>query len=253
MRNLKIAAQVYSVREEAEADFEGTMRELKKMGYDGVEPAGLYGHSAAQIRRWLDEAGLVAPSAHVPFQAFMDDADQTIADYQTIGCKYIGIPSLPMERHYGGEKYAETVEFLRELALRLKATNQVLMYHNHQFEFAKSDKGTYVLDELYAALSPDELETEFDTGWVKAAGVDPVEYLKKYAGRSPVVHMKDFVRNEEGKAELVALGDGVNDIRGIAEQSVRSGADWLVIEQDDHLYGSPMEDMKKSIEYLRSL
>lgn len=41
--NLPVAAQVYSVRDEAAADFEKTMLRLAKMGYDGVELAGLYG------------------------------------------------------------------------------------------------------------------------------------------------------------------------------------------------------------------
>ena len=47
---LPVAAQVYSVREQAEADFGGTMQQLADMGYDGVELAGLYGKSAGEIR-----------------------------------------------------------------------------------------------------------------------------------------------------------------------------------------------------------
>ena len=46
-KTLPIAVQVYSVREEAERDFAGTMKKLGEMGYDGVELAGLYGKSAA--------------------------------------------------------------------------------------------------------------------------------------------------------------------------------------------------------------
>ena len=37
---MKIGVQVYSVRDAAEKDFIGTMKEIKKMGYDGVELAG---------------------------------------------------------------------------------------------------------------------------------------------------------------------------------------------------------------------
>lgn len=49
-KTLPIAVQVYSVREEAERDFAGTMKKLGEMGYDGVELAGLYGKSAEEIR-----------------------------------------------------------------------------------------------------------------------------------------------------------------------------------------------------------
>ena len=48
-KTLPIAVQVYSVREEAERDFAGTMKKLGEMGYDGVELAGLYGKSAEEI------------------------------------------------------------------------------------------------------------------------------------------------------------------------------------------------------------
>ena len=47
MKKWPIAIQVYSVRDEATKDFEGTMRSLKEMGYDGVELAGLYGMESA--------------------------------------------------------------------------------------------------------------------------------------------------------------------------------------------------------------
>ena len=50
-KTLPIAVQVYSVREEAERDFAGTMKKLGEMGYDGVELAGLYGKSAEEIRQ----------------------------------------------------------------------------------------------------------------------------------------------------------------------------------------------------------
>ena len=56
---LPVAAQVYSVREQAEADFGGTMQQLADMGYDGVELAGLYGKSAGEIRACLDHPELL--------------------------------------------------------------------------------------------------------------------------------------------------------------------------------------------------
>ena len=66
MLKLPIAVQVYSVREQAAADFDAAMGELARMGYDGVELAGLYGKSPEEIREILDRRGLKAVSAHVP-------------------------------------------------------------------------------------------------------------------------------------------------------------------------------------------
>ena len=78
---LPIAAQVYSIREEAEADFEKAMQQLAGMGYDGVELAGLYGKSAEEIKSALERAGLQAISAHVPMEAFEQDLDNTVKTY----------------------------------------------------------------------------------------------------------------------------------------------------------------------------
>ena len=40
MKKAYIGYQVYSAREEAEKDLLGVLRQLKEMGYDGVEFAG---------------------------------------------------------------------------------------------------------------------------------------------------------------------------------------------------------------------
>lgn len=111
-----IAAQVYSVREAAEKDFAKTMAALKECGYEGVELAGLYGLKPEEVRDCLKEQGLTAVSAHVGLDLFLEDMEGTVSAYHTIGCSYIGIPWLPKERHYGGEKFEENCGFLKKLS-----------------------------------------------------------------------------------------------------------------------------------------
>ena len=65
-KTLPVGVQVYSVRGDAEKDFAGTMKKIKKMVEDGVELAGLYGLTPEQVRDAIREAGLVPLSAHVP-------------------------------------------------------------------------------------------------------------------------------------------------------------------------------------------
>lgn len=81
-KTLPIAVQVYSVREEAERDFAGTMKKLGEMGYDGVELAGLYGKSAEEIRDSIKAAGLTAISAHVSYDELAGDLEKTLQDYE---------------------------------------------------------------------------------------------------------------------------------------------------------------------------
>ena len=64
--SLPIAVQLYSVRDAAAADFYGTLKQIKEMGYDGVEFAGLHGAKPADVKAWCEEIGLNPISAHVP-------------------------------------------------------------------------------------------------------------------------------------------------------------------------------------------
>lgn len=252
MKRPGIAAQVYSVREAAERDFAGTMAALRECGYEGVELAGLYGLCPEEVRDCLKGQGLEAVSAHVPYDAFVRDMEGTIGAYRTIGCGYIGIPYLPKERHCGGGLYQETCDFLRGISRRCAAQGMVLLYHNHTFEFERTDQGIFLFDELFGALSPEELQVELDVCWAKVGGVEPVAYLEKYRNRCPVVHMKDFRRAEDA-VELAALGEGGQDIPAIARAAAECGAAWLVVEQDDHPHGIPMENMRISCQCLREV
>ena len=81
-----IAIQLYSVRGDMAQDFEGTLRKVKEMGYDGVEFAGIFGKSAAEIKAMCDEIGLIPISAHVPYNELLI-GEETFKKYAEIGCE----------------------------------------------------------------------------------------------------------------------------------------------------------------------
>lgn len=249
--NLPVAAQVFSVREEAAADFEQAMQQLADMGYDGVELAGLYGKSAKEIRSCLEKAGLQAISAHVPMDEFEKDLEKTVQTYKEIGCKYVVIPYLDKERWYGGSRYQDTLQNIVKISEKCQEAGMELLYHNHNFEFEKTPEGGYQLDALYETIPAEKLKTELDLCWVKVGGADPVTYLDKYSGRCPLVHVKDFIR-KDGEVVLVAVGDGEVNADAVVPAAVKNGALWLVVEQDSHTFGSPMENMEKSLKYVKA-
>lgn len=270
MAKLPVAVQVYSVRDDAEADFKGTMTKIKEMGYDGVELAGLYGMAPEEVRAILDEVGIPCVSAHVPYTDLVADMEGTVESYKTIGCQYIAIPYLTEEYRPGTPGFAEVVENAKKLGQVCKDKGITLLYHNHDFEFDKVEDGRYALDYLYDTVSADLLQTELDCCWVKVSGEDPAAYIRKYANRSPVVHLKDFVgeksdnmykligidENEAQNAtkfEFRAVGSGKQDFPAILEAAVESGSKWVVVEQDAHYENTPMEDIRLSREYLKSL
>ena len=268
---LPVGLQLYTVRDDMAKDFKGTLQKVKELGYDGVEFAGLFGNAPADVKAMCAEIGLNPISAHVPLQEMLDDIDKVIADYKAIGCEYIVVPYVTEERRPGGELFKQMVEEIRGIGEKCKETGLVLLYHNHDFEFAKTETGEFGLDYLYANVPADLLQTELDQCWVKYAGQDPVAYLQKYEGRSPVVHLKDYYASGEQKEDPYALiglnegekkentafefrplGYGVQDIPAIIEASKKAGSKWLIVEQDQPSMGkTPMECAGMSMAFLK--
>ena len=271
---LPIGLQLYSVRNEMEKDFEGTLAKVAAMGYEGVEFAGLFGKDPAEVKELLDKYGLKAVSAHVPLADMLADMDKVIADYKAIGCPFIAIPYVDEKYRPGTPDYPETLKKIDALGAKCKAAGLVLMYHNHDFEFVKiGDK--YGIDVMYETVPPEHLQTELDTCWVNVGGEDPAKFIDKYSGRTPVVHLKDFVmQGREKPKKLYALigidddeeqaseeafsfkpvGYGVQDMPAIIAAAERSGAQWLIVEQDQPDKGNTeLSAVKMSIDYLRSL
>ena len=270
MIKLPIALQLYSVRDDMAADFEGTLKKVKNMGYDGVEFAGLFGKTAAEIKKMCEEIGLVPISAHVAFTDMMNDND-LLSTYAEIGCKYVVIPYLTEEYRPGSDRFDEVIGGAKLLGIRAKELGMTLCYHNHDFEFEKIN-GKYALDVLYDEVSADILETEIDTCWVKVAGVNPAEYVVKYSNRANILHLKDFVGGKSenmyaligidedekkeivGKFEFRPLGKGVQDFSTILDAAEKAETKWIVVEQDNPSLGfTPIECAKISIDYLKTL
>ncbi|MBQ8850181.1 MAG: sugar phosphate isomerase/epimerase [Clostridia bacterium] len=267
---LPVAVQVYSVREDAKADLRGTLEKIKEMGYDGVEFAGLYGNSPEDIKKMCDEIGLVPISAHVPYLDMMGAPKGILSKYATIGCKYVAVPYLTADYRPGTDCFPEVIENVKTLGAAAKELGIQLLYHNHDFEFMKLN-GKYALDILYEEVPADLLKTELDVCWVNVGGEVPAEYIKKYSGRTPVVHLKDFVgEKSENMYELIGIkteapkrpsnfelrpvGSGCQDFPSILKAAEESGAEWVVVEQDNPSMGlTPMESIAKSREYLRTL
>ena len=272
MTKLPIAIQLYSVRDDMAADFEGTLKKIKALGYDGVEFAGLFGRKPEYIRELLKEIGLEPVSAHVSYNEMMSDIEGVMSAYETIGVKYIAIPYMTEEFRPNAPKFDEAIEGMKLLGKAANAHRLTLLYHNHDFEFVKIGD-EYGIDVMYERVPADLLKTELDTCWVNVAGENPAAFVLKYSGRAPVVHLKDFympakkpekmyalIGIDDGEAEqkdeadsfgFRPVGYGAQDIPAIIAASEKAGAKWLVVEQDDPSMGkTPMECAQMSIEYL---
>jgi len=271
MEKRPVAYQIYSAREEAAQDLNAVLATLKGLGYDGVEFAGFYGHTAEEVKAMLDANGLVAISSHVPFVQIEADMFGVIAYHQAIGCKYIAVPYLDDQTRPGAPGFAHAIAVIDKFGRLLKAAGMTLLYLNHDFEFVTMS-GMYGLDFLYEAIPADYLQTELDICWVKYAGENPADYIRKYAGRCPIVHLKDFVgRKEDGSTpyaligldenekkdtqafEFRPVGYGCQNVEEVLNAGIESGAQWFIVEQDQSIGRTPLEAAEMSIGTLKKL
>lgn len=266
---LPVAYQVYSARDEAQKDLDGVLSKIKAIGYDGVEFAGFYGHSADDVKAMLEKYGLKAVSSHVGLRLIREDMFGQISYHQKIGCEYIAIPFLDENDRPGTSGFAPVLQLVYRFGGLCHQAGIQLLYHNHDFEFVQLS-GQYGLDFLYDAVPAELLKTEIDTCWVKYAGTDPAEYVRKYAGRCPVVHLKDYVGRKDGKTPYGLIGTnkaadegaafsfkpvgmGCQDMPAIVNAAAQSGAQWLVVEQDLSPERPPLEAARLSLEYLKTV
>ena len=173
---LPVALQLYSIRDEMAKDMREALIKVMSMGYDGVEFAGLYGHSASEIKALCAELGLNPISAHVPIDDMVKDPEGVVSTYAEIGCKYIVVPYVIEERRPGGSKFDQTIEDMKMIGEIAKKHGMTLLYHNHDFEFVKID-GKYGLDLIYERVPASLLETEIDTCWANVGGENPSKYV----------------------------------------------------------------------------
>lgn len=275
MKTLPVGLQVYGLRDLLEnnpKNFEPVMMKVKEMGYNGVELAGLYGLEPQYVKEVLERVGLAPLSAHVPLADMMADSQKVIEDYKVIGCRYLVVPYLPEEYRHNTPGYETVICEMTRIGQQMSEQGITLLYHNHDFEFVTLPDGSLGLDDIYRRIPSTALQAEPDTCWIHVAGQNPSAYVEKYAGRCPVVHLKDYIKagnpknlykligidteeseEDSGFFEFRPVGFGQQIWEPILEAAVKAGASWVVVEQDEHYGLESLECARRSREYLKIL
>ncbi|MBO7748222.1 sugar phosphate isomerase/epimerase [Paenibacillus sp. MWE-103] len=245
-----VGLQLYTLRDQTEKDFLGTIRKVAEMGYTAVEFAGYYNTPASELRALLDELKLEAPSAHVGLnfgepEKIDQDLRKQIDYAKELGLKYIVTPWAPLPEN-------PTIDDVNKLAGILEAAGKQVTeaglkygYHNHDFEF-KLVEGKPIIDWLLEKVSPEYLVAEFDLGWVHMGGRKPTDYVNRYAGRVPLAHFKDF---GQGRSDT-EVGKGVVDLKGVLDIAEQAGIEYFIVEQEE-FENSSLESAKLSLEFFR--
>ncbi|MCP3028016.1 sugar phosphate isomerase/epimerase [Halobacillus sp. A5] len=246
MRSIPVAVQLYTLREETEKDFEGTLRKVAEFGFDGVEFAGLGEYTASEMKKLLDEIGLKAASSHVPLEQIKNNLTQVIEVQKTLGSKYIVCPYFEPEKE---NDYYELIEVLKKAGEMCRLEGIKLCYHNHDFELETLSNNLTALENILENTDPLDVKAEFDVYWLKKAGEEPAEWIKRFKDRTPLLHLKDMTKDEE--RFFAELGTGGVDIEAVLALGDEANVQWWVVEQDESRK-TPLESLEISMNYLNS-
>ena len=250
----QLSVQLWSIKDDVAKDFEGTLKKLADMGFQGVEFAGNFGPYAEDpkgLKKFLNKLGLKASGAHVGFDKFSDENfDKTVAFYKAIDCHYLIIPM--DHRAFTAEGAKAVAADLEKVQSKLKPHGMHTGYHNHKGEMLGKE-GKTPWDVIGTGTSS-EVILQQDVGWTEVAGKDPIDFIKAYPGRTITTHYK-AAAPEEGNKENPIIGKDTTDWEAliVANRTV-GGTLWLVVEQEVYPEGmTPMQSVEASLKGLQKV
>ena len=242
-----VALQTFTVRDELAKDYKGTIEQIAKIGYKGIEIGGdLGGMPPAEMRKFIDGLGLKAISYHCMYDQLTDNTQSAIDFAKEFDMKFVVCPVASAETADGWRSLGQSLE---KAGAKLHEAGIRLCYHNHAHELKEYD-GVRAIDILLGSTSDKLLFWQLDTFWVKTGGVDPTEYIRNYAGRIPLIHLKDMTAGDN--PTFAEVGAGILDWKEIFSAADEAVVEWYVVEQDS-CQRPPLESIRISLDNLKKI
>ena len=243
-QKIPVGLQLYSLRAQCKTDLPGMLAAVSKIGYKGVEFAGYHDRTAKDLRKMLDDNGLVACGTHTPYESVLGDKlKATIEFNQTIGNKFLIVPW--MNETQSKQEWLDRAKLFNDLAGKLKPDGMSIGYHAHAHDFKQID-GVTAWDLFFGSTKP-EVIMQLDTSNCCEGGADPVAVLKKYPGRARSIHIKAY-----GGGPDAVIGEDKVDWKAVFAFCESKGrTQWYVLEHESSK--DPLDAVKRSYEALKKL
>ena len=272
---LPIGLQLYTVRVQLAKDFKGTLAQVAAVGYQEVEITPFYHQKPAELKQTIEAAGLKAPSGHCGAEQLTGDVGAVIASFREAGLQYMvcsfpasrpgkaqptfAVGGTPHEPSFDTDDYKWLANLFNQTGAKCQQAGIQFAYHAHNLDFKVFDDQP-ALDQLMHDTDPKAVQLELDCYWAARAGKDPVDYMKRYAGRIPLLHIKDMEPGlkpttnviEGGDHDFIEVGRGTIDWKRIFAAAPQAGVKHYFVEQDT-CDGPPIESARISYEYLKNL
>ncbi len=243
---MKFGVQLYNFRNALSQDFKGTMKEIARIGFDGVEYAFNFGGMAPEeAAAFAKELGLECCGAMFSRENLLD---ATSADWD-----YAAALAPPAISISAMVDFVNLWQEIRDICVAIQknaeAHGVTFAYHNHWAEYELAD-GVPAMYRILDAPEAAKIFLEPDVCWLTCAGMDPAAYIGKYASRIKQIHFKDNLE-EMKTATSVPLGKGIVDLNSAFAAAARSSCEWIIYEQDTST--DPFKDAAESLNFMRSL
>jgi sugar phosphate isomerase/epimerase len=263
---IPLGIQLWTVKDEAAKDLEGTLRKVYAAGFREIEFAGFYGKTAAEVGALMKNIGFSLVSMHAGAGDIAKNGAQILADARTLGLRYVVCSSpgvspekekLPWEERMKAVDLSDwkwNADLFNKFGKQVSDAGMTFGYHNHSAEFKKYE-GKTAFDHLFEMTDAKHVKIELDVGWVVVAEQDPIAILNKYKDRVVALHVKDVAKRESADKDppSVALGEGVVDWKKVIGTAKANGTKAFFYEQEAPFTRPVLASVQMSGEYLKKL
>jgi sugar phosphate isomerase/epimerase len=255
--NGPIGVQLWTFRESLPRDLAGSLARIRGLGFAEVEGAGLWKHTAAEVRKALDATGLRCTSAHAGFERLRDDAAGALAEAKAMGTGAVVCPWIPHDKAFTRDDALRAADVFNRFGKAAKDAGLRFGYHCHGYEFVPATEGT-LFDTLAQNSDKDLVAFQVDTFHAFRGGADPVRLIETHGRRVTSLHLKDIKKGtpqEPGNADTtpeldVPVGTGQLDWPALLRAAVKAGTTQYFIEDES---ADPWGHVPKSVGYLETL
>ncbi len=252
-----VGVQLYTVRTIIGNDVPGVLRSIEQIGYREVE---LTTTDLDKVTAALKQTQLKPVSLHLDSTLFIrrtDGIQAAIDDAAKRGLQWVVCPYVAPQDRGGADMMRKLGDTLNKAGEAARSAGLRLAYHNHAFDFAPAPNSGTLLDALLGASDPKLVSLELDIMWVRVAGLNPVDVLKKYGSRVAMIHLKNVAEGTAQRfdenlppAAFREVGNGMIDVPPVLAAAAEAGVQHYFVEQDQ-TPGDPLASLRKSFEYLQ--
>jgi sugar phosphate isomerase/epimerase len=247
----------YTYRTSFQKDVPATLDIVKGNGITDIEFSNLFGKTADEMRKLIDERGIHCSSFGVGYDDLVNKTDEVAKNAKTLGAKYVRVAGIPHKGTFTLENAKKAVEDFNKFGKILKEQYGLgFIYHNHGFEFEPYEDGT-LYDYIVKNTDPKYVSFEMDILWAFFPGQDPAKLLNTYGHRYKALHLKDLKKGVTGNLSGgtsgendVILGTGQINLPEVLKAARKAGVEHYYIEDES---SNSLTQVPESIKYLNSL